>query len=247
MMDKKFIYSGPSWAFQSFDTPQGHEPNTTNLLKEWGLENIAVNISNRSSNANAEYSKFTGQTQVFTPEINGTFDLSLPIIYVMCEPLSIFNATPNYLDKYFDSGINSVWDMRTRRDKYFMERLSKLDNRVAVIGAHADVSDVPDNVTIIDSSWQNFLRQEAGLDTGYNWGVEVLHTQLCLSNNIDMLKMSYRNRKNVELFVDKFWNQFDIWKQLEKKKLFCDVHPNKRGNKLYAKHTLNNVQEFLGL
>ena len=165
----------------------------------------------------------------------------------MCEPLSIFNDTPNYLDKYFDSGINSVWDMRTRRDKNFMETLSKLDNRVAVIGAHSDVSDVPDNVTVIDSSWQNFLRQESDLDTGYNWGVDALHTQLSLSNNLDMLDKTYKNRKTVEFFVDKFWNQFDIWRQLEKKKLFCNVHPNKRGNKLYAKHTLNNVQEFLGL
>ena len=233
MTDKKFIYSGPSWAFQSFDTPEGDEPNTTNLLKEWGLGDIAINISKGGGNSIEQYERFK--------------DLNLPVIYVMCEPLSIFNATPNYLDKYFDGGINSVWDMRTRRNKNFMERLSQLNNRVAVIGAHADVSDVPDNVTVIDSSWQNFLRQESGLDTGYNWGVDALHTQLSLSNNIDMLKMPYRNRKNVELFVDKIWNQFDIWKKLEKNKLFCDVHPNKLGNELYAKHTLDNVQEFLGL
>ena len=231
--NKKFVYSGPSWAQQSYNTPEGNEPNTTNLLKEWGLEDIAINISKGGSNSREQYERFKS--------------LNLPVIYVMCEPLSIFNDTPNYLDKYFDSGINSVWDMRTRRDKNFMETLSKLDNRVAVIGAHSDVSDVPDNVTVIDSSWQNFLRQESDLDTGYNWGVEVLHSQLSRSNNMDMLNKTYKNRKTVEFFVDKFWNQFDIWRQLEKKKLFCNVHPNKRGNKLYAKHTLNNVQEFLGL
>jgi hypothetical protein len=231
--DKKFVYSGPSWAAQSYNTPSGNEPNTTNLLKEWGLGDIAINISKGGSNHMEQYEGFK--------------DLNLPVIYVMCEPLSIFNDTPNYLDKYFDSGINSVWDMRTRRDKVFMESLSKLDNRVAVIGAHSDVSDIPDNVTVIDSSWQNFLRQESDLDTGYNWGVEVLHTQLRLSNNLDMLKMTYKNRKTVELFVDKVWNQFDIWKQLEQKRLFCDCHPTKLGNELYAKHTINNVQEFLGL
>jgi len=247
MIDKKFIYSGPSWAHQSFDTPQGLEPNKTSLLKQWGLENIAVNISQRGSNANAEYSKFTGQTQVFRPEINGTFDLSLPIIYVMCEPLGIFNDNPSYLNEYIDNS-RALWDMRYLKNKQFMRKLSRLNNRVAVIGAHADVSDVPDNVTIIDSSWQNFLRQEAGLDTGYNWGSEVLHRHMtdndCLE---DMLTGSYKNKESVEFIVDKIWNQFDIWKKLEKNKLFCDVHPNKLGNELYAKHTLDNVQEFLGL
>lgn len=231
--NKKFIYSGPSWAYQSFNTPQGKEPNTTNLLREWGLEDIAINVSDCGSNCQEQYERFK--------------DLHLPIIYVSCEPLSVFNNNPNYLDLYFDSGISSVWDMRMRRDKVFMERLSKLSNPVAIIGAHSDFSYIPDNITVIDSSWQNFLRQEADLDTGYNWGVEVLHTHLVRSHNLDMLQMAYKNRKTVELFVDKFWNQFNIWKKLEQKSLFCDCHPNKRGNKLYAKHTINNVQEFLGL
>jgi hypothetical protein len=137
--------------------------------------------------------------------------------------------------------------MRKRRDKLFMDRLSKLNNPVAVIGGHSDFYYVPDNVTVIDSSWQNFLRQESNLDTGYNWGVDAFHTQLRLSKNDHMLDIKKNNRESVELFVDKIWNQFDIWKKLEKNKLFCNVHPNKRGNKIYAKHTLGNVREFLGL
>ncbi len=233
MLDKKFIYAGPSWAAQSFNTHNGQEGNTTSLLKEWGLENIAINVSKSGSNCREQYERFK--------------DLNLPIIYVSCEPLSIFNHNPNYLDMYSDSGIDSVWDMRKRRDKDFMDMLSKLNNPVAVIGGHSDFYYVPDNVTVIDSSWQNFLRQESNLDTGYNWGVEVLHTQLRLSNNVNMLDIKKNNRESVELFVDKIWNQFDIWKKLEKNKLFCYVHPNKRGNKIYAKHTLGNVREFLGL
>lgn len=235
MLDKKFIYSGPSWAAQSYNTPQGDEDNTTSLLKEWGLGKIAINVSQRSSNCLEQYERFK--------------DLNLPIIYVSCEPLSVFNHNPNYLDLYSDSGIDSVWSMRARRDKQFMDRLSILSksNPVAVIGAHSDFSYVPDNITVIDSSWQNFLRQESDLDTGYNWGAEVLHTQLRLSNNENMLDIKKNNRESVELFVDKIWNQFEIWKKLEKNKLFCCVHPNKRGNEIYAKHTLGNVREFLGL
>ena len=231
--DKKFVYSGPSWAYQSFNTPEGKESNTNNLLKEWGLEDIAINISTPGSNPKDQYNLFK--------------DLNLPIIYVSCEPLSIFNRTPNYLDMYSDSGIDSVWDMRMRRDRVFMESLSKLSNPVAVIGGHSDFSYVPDNVTVIDSSWQNFLRQESDLDTGYNWGVDAFHTQLRLSKNEHMLDISNNNRESVELFVYKMWKQFDIWKKLEKNKLFCSVHPTRRGNRLYAKHTINNVQEFLGL
>ena len=234
--DKKFVYSGPSWAFQSFDTPNGLEKNTTSLLKEWGLEDIAINVSQRGSNSTAQYEKFK--------------DLNLPIIYVSCEPLSIFNDTPNYLNKYSDIGLDRVWDMRSRRDKLFMESVSQINNPVAVIGAHSDFSYVPDNLTVIDSSWQNFLRQESDLDTGYNWGVEVLHTHLNLSNNLDMLgpkRHLLRPDSMSEIFADKLWNQFDIWKKLEKNNLFCECHPNKIGNELYAKYTLDNVQEFLGL
>jgi len=229
--DKKFIYSGPSWALQSFDTPQGREPNTTSLVQEWGLAHIAHNVSARGSDFDRQFGHFV--------------NTDLPIVYVMCEPLAVHNRSSSqkyhkFLDTYKKSW-QDVWQHREELYQEQMHKLASLPNRVAVIGAHSDVSTVPDGITVIDPSWQNYLRQLAGLDTGYNWGVEILHRQMFGSNrHIDL------HPKASRFIVDLIYDQFEVWKALEKHNLFCDVHPNRRATELYAQHTLNGVLEFIG-
>jgi len=228
----KFVYSGPSWAAQSFDTLDGNETNTTNLLELWGLQDIAINTSERGSNFNIQYDKFV--------------DSNLPVIYVSCETLAVFDSDTRYTKSYTDDWYK-LWDMRSEVNKANMDKLSKLDNPVAVIGAHTDVSDVPDNVTIIDSSWQNFLRQEAGLDAGYNWGCEILHRHMMLGNFIDFYKNNLLLSKSSKFIIDRIQTQFVIWEKLQQHNLFFGAHPNTRGNELYAKHTKDKVLNFLGL
>ena len=231
--NKKFIYSGPSWAAQSFNTPDGNEGNTVSLLRQWGLEEVAINVSYRGSNFNSQYDR-----------IKNT-ELDLPVIYISCEPIAIYNTNPDeYINSYIDNW-EAFWDMRTEINKRNMDRLSKLNNPVAIIGAHTDISDVPDNITIIDSSWQNFLRKEAGLDTGYNWGAEVLHTHMRTAKN-NILNL-LNEKKGSDFIVSKIHDQFEIWKKLEGQGLFCYCHPNRYANKLYARYTSSNVFNFLGL
>ena len=229
--DKKFIYSGPSWALQSFDTSQGREPNPTSILQEWGLAHIADNVSGRGSNFVRQFRHFT--------------DTDLPIVYVMCEPLAAHDNNTKRFNKYYhkyNGKWQELWQHRQELNQQQMHQLAQLPNRVAVIGAHSDVSDVPDEITVIDPSWQNYLRQLAGLDTGYNWGVEVLHRQMFGSNrHIDL------HPKASRFIVDLIHDQFEVWKALEKHNLFCDVHPNRRANELYAQHTLDSVLEFIGV
>lgn len=231
--NKKFIYSGPSWAYQSFNTPNGYEDNTVSLLRQWGLEEVAINVSNRGSNFNSQYDR-----------IKNT-ELDLPVIYISCETISIYNTNPDeYINSYIDNW-EAFWDMRTEINKRNMDRLSKLNNPVAIIGAHTDISDVPDNITIIDSSWQNFIRKEAGLDTGYNCGAEVLHTHMRTAKN-NILNL-LNEKKGSDFIVNKIHDQFKIWKKLEEQGLFCYCHPNRYANKLYARYTRSNVFNFLGL
>ena len=45
--------------------------------------------------------------------------------------------------------------------------------------------------------------------------------------------------------TDSIWDMFFFWKQLEKQDLFSDVHPNLRGNKLFAEYTKPMVLKFL--
>ena len=237
--DKKFIYSGPSWALQSFDTSQGREPNPTSLLQEWGLAHIADNVSGRGSNFVRQFRHFT--------------DTDLPIVYVMCEPLVVYENNMKRFGKYqhkYNGKWQELWQHRRELNRQHMHQLAELPNRVAVIGAHSDVSDVPDSITVIDPSWQNYLRLEAGLDTGYNWGVEVLHRQMFGGELIYRFSKSDDRWINTfpkasRFIVDLIHDQFEVWKALEKHNLFCDVHPNRRANELYAQHTLNSVLEFV--
>ena len=226
--DKKFIYSGPSWALQSFDTPQGREPNTTSLVQEWGLAHIAHNVSARGSDFDRQFAHFV--------------NTDLPIVYVMCEPLAVHNRSSSqkyhkFLDAYKNSW-QDVWQHREELYQEQMHKLASLPNRVAVIGAHSDVSAVPDGITVIDPSWQNYLRQLAGLDTGYNWGVEILH------RHIQSTTGQWRNIRS-KVLVDRIYEQFQVWETLQEANLFCAVHPNRRATELYAQHTLDGVLEFI--
>lgn len=216
-MSKKFIYAGPSWAVLSYDTPQGDPDTATNLLELWELTEVAINISQRASHFDRQLTEIS------------KYDSSLPVVYVSCETLSVFNGK-----QYIVPGLD-VWRLRQDINLRNMQALAQLDNPVAVIGAHTDITDC--SVTVIDSSWQNFLCRTAGLPEQYNWGAEVLHRHL---HHTEFRVVD-------DEMIDCIHDQFAIWRELEKQKLMCWCHPTTLGNQLYAAHIEDTVKEFLNV
>ena len=83
MRDKKFIYAGPSWAQLAYDTQHQDLSTCTSLLREWKLEDVAINVSQRADNFDEQLEKIT------------RLNSDLPIVYVTCEPLQRFKEGPN--------------------------------------------------------------------------------------------------------------------------------------------------------
>jgi len=216
-MTKKFIYAGGSWAKLSYDTPQGDPDTATNLLELWGLTDVAINTSRRGSNFNEQLAYIS------------EYDSSLPVVYISCETLNILDG-----QQYIVPGVD-VWRLRQDINLRNMQALAQLDNPVAVIGAHTDITDC--GVTVIDSSWQNFLCRTAGLPEQYNLGADVLHRHL---HQIDFRVVN-------DEMIDCIHDQFAVWHELEKQKLMCWCHPTTLGNQLYAAHIEDKVKEFLNV
>jgi len=217
MIDKKFIYAGPSWAVLSYDIEQGDPSTCTSLLKEWKLEDVAINISTRGDN-------FGGQMKKLA-----SLNSDLPIVYISCEPLQQFKEGPySYIEEE-----SNIMNFRKNIHRENMLSLCQLPNQVAVIGAHTDITDSYN--VVIDRSWQNFLLRDAGLPERYNWGAEVLHNHWHISDN------KFKDKQ----MINEMSEQFDVWKKLVEAGLMCGVHPTTKGNKLYADYTYDKIKEFL--
>jgi hypothetical protein len=217
MTDKKFIYAGPSWAVMSFDIVQGDPSTCTSLLREWGLEDDAINVSQRGDN-------FDGQLEKIL-----SLNSDLPIVYISCEPLQRFKEGQySYIEEEHDM-------MYFRKDIHAknMKTLRQLPNRVAVIGAHADITD--SYTDVIDRSWQNFLFRQIGEPERYNWGADVLHRDWIISNN------EFKDKRMPFVMS----NQFTSWDKLIDAGLMCGTHVTTKGNKLYADYTYDKIKEFL--
>ena len=217
MRDKKFIYAGPSWARMSFDTRQGDLSTCTSLLREWKLEDVAINVSQRADNFDDQLEKIT------------RLNSDLPIVYVTCEPLQRFKEGPY---SYIKKEIN-IMDFRKSIHDENMHTLNQLPNRVAVIGAHADFTDSYN--VVIDRSWQNFLRKEINLPDMYNWGADVFH-RYWTENGHELKDKSMIRKMNI---------QFESWDRLIEAGLMCGTHSTRKGNELYADYTYDKIKEFI--
>lgn len=231
-----YIYTGPSWAFSSYDPPGiAH----TSLAKEWGLD--YVNLSKPGSSILDRIKA-----------IRSCNKSTLPIIFVYNEPLlDLTTITGLTLDNLIQ---RSDWtDVRNECNRYCLNEINNLKRPVLLIGAHSDITDCNyPNITIGHPSWQKFIAAEAGLtikdgninvmmDDGGNysfnlcWGAEIVHKFIHEFPNL---------RPSTEI-VNAVWDIFFFWQCLEKSNLFFEVHPNRRATKLYAKFLLPIVTKFL--
>lgn len=223
---EKFIYTGPSWGELSYEYMEDFDvwPNYTNLALEWNIP--CYNVARRANN--------NYQCIDSVQELNK----DLPVVWVMCEPLVAILHNVPLQHEYLQSKNHLAF-----RQDLLHDQLSAMNNigvPIGIIGAHSDIrhEDITNfgNLSIIHPSWQNFLAKQVGVESrDYNWGYEIAHV---------MFRVFPEVKPNDQLVMDMF-DGLDFWKQLEKEKVFCDVHPNKQGNIKFAELIKQSVADFI--
>jgi len=178
---EKFIYTGPSWAAQSYDPPSASEyRNPTNLAKEWQIP-----FFDASSPGTTVLNRITA--------VQNYHDIKLPIIWVYNEPVSDLQEITGITFEELIQQAN--WkDTWKKCNQYCLKAINDIGCPVLLIGGHSDIIDCNDykNITIGHSSWQKWLASQAGLkvdrniiyvkmddggDFSFNlcWGAEIIH------------------------------------------------------------------------
>lgn len=225
---EKFIYTGPSWGELSYEPMEGFDvyPNYTNLSLEWNLP--CYNVAKRANN---NY-QCIDSVQALNKD--------LPVVWVMCEPLVEILHNGPAQQEYLQSKNHLAF-----RQDLLHEQLTAMNNLglpIGIVGAHSDIRqqdiDSFSNLSIIHPSWQNFLADYSGVESrNYNWGYEIAHVMFRVFPDV---------KHDSQLIMD-MYDGLEFWQQLENKKMFCDVHPNKLGNIKFAEHTKQSVIDFINL
>jgi len=240
------LYLGPSWAVQSFETTHGlDDPVKTNLAQELELTNYTSLALYACSNL--DQLQLAQEFMQQNPEL-----APFRIVFVMANSLQ---------DGYKISGVSQVEFARaflTSEDpigitktleQQFYHRVNSVGVPVALIGAHTDVEcESFDNITVIHPSWQNFLGQQCGLNSFYGWPAEIGHRWLQ-----GIAIPEYGPPEHFELgtnpskvLVNEVHELLNIkWKIFEKNKLWTGVHPNIRGNQLFAQEIKQSVNNWI--
>jgi hypothetical protein len=224
---QKFIYTGPSWAELSYELLINFTiwPNYTNLALEWNL-----NCYNVAKRANSNYNCIDSVKAL---------NKDTPVVWLLCEPLiHIYYQTTYKIKDYL-----TAKDHLSYRQEELQQQLVAMNDLglpIGIIGSHSDIrqSDIAGfkNLSIIHPSWQNFLANEAGIQPNeYNWGYDVAHLMLFKNKNI---------QPSDQLIMDTY-DGLEFWHELQNKKVFFDVHPNKLGTIKFAKHIKQQVVDFI--
>jgi len=240
------LYLGSSWAVQSFETTTGvDDPVKINLAQELGLTDYTMLAGFSETNQN-QLDK-AQQFMQHNPEL-----APFRIVFVTANSLEDAYKTSSMSQVEFardflisEDPVNIVKDL----EQQFYSQLNSLGIPVALIGAHTDVEcESYENITVIHSSWQNFLGQQCGLKSFYGWPADVAHRWLQGIVIPDRgppehFELGTRPSKSV---VDEIHKLFTInWKILEKNKLFKGPHPTILGNQLFAQEIKQSVNNWI--
>ncbi len=217
---KRIAYTGPSWAVRSFDEPVERDRHGgTNLAKELGLD--VVNLS--------QFGASNFQCYDIIKNYPEKFDA---VLWVYCEPF--VDVELEKLATVLSS--ENFWDFRNTLNNNMLEKINNLGCPVGLIGGHSDITDCNfDNISVIHQSWQKFLANRASVELNHGWGAERAHLAIIRNDNIKPSKTA------VELISD----TLKSWAQLEMYGVFRWVHPNTKGNQLFAKEIENSVKCFI--
>jgi len=227
------LYLGPSWAVQSFETPMGQDLERTNLAEQLDLKNFSNLAACGENNFQQLYmaKTFMAENRRLGP---------FRAVFVTAQSLNyghiLYQTTKDEFVKYFLTHHDVVSVVKDVETKFYKE-LADLNIPVALIGAHTDV--IPGHwgnlITVIHHSWQNFLAKQSGLRDFFGWPADVAQGWLSTETHI---KPSVSAVSEISLILD-------IWDKLELHRLFCGVHPNIQGNKLFAKAISELVNQWL--
>ena len=229
----KFAYSGPSWAASSYPI----DTKCTNLAKEWNLSYI-------------DYSKPGSTVLDCVAKLEAGPDL--PIVWIYHEPLGcLFEATGLSREQLMQrTDWKDIWE---ECNQFCLDKIASLNRPVLLIGGHSDIINCDhSNIIVGDPSWQKFLAHRAGMTIEDNniyvkmddggdftlnrcWGAELIHRFMHEHPNIT---------PTIEI-TNSVWDIFFFWKELEKLGLFYEVHPNRRGNELFAEFLKPTLVKFL--
>ena len=247
----KFIYIGPSWAAQNYESPESGIPEgCTNLAKEWGIPCV-----NRSR---------PGKRVLACIQDIKNLSNDLPVVWIYGEPSFDLEYICNVTQEEFV--IRDDWKMlRQQCNQVCLDEIANLNRPILLIGAHSDITDCAyDNITVGHPSYQKFLAKQAGLladdntvkfkNTHYAsyisklvnltdtvtinecWGVDIVHKTVYHGNNHALY-----NKDLVNCTAD----ILNFWQLLENQGLFYQTHPTKKGVEMFAKETKDVVLKFL--
>ena len=221
------IYIGPSWAARSFDTYDDTDTEITNIAKELKLEVIDL--------ATPAHTNYRLLRKLQSHLINNPNHKNRPIIWFYSDPI---------LDAwwYEDCPMENIiqtkeWrNIRESVNVKILQELSELNHPIALIGSHSDVWNCNHpNIEVIHPSWQKFLADTCNIRLNLGWSADVAHRIIVGNPHI---------RPDYDI-VDAVSDTFGSWHKLEMYNLFQNVHPNIRGNKLFAQEIKHNLFSWL--
>ena len=231
---QKFICAGPSWAVTSYPDDA---LDSTNVANEWSLEHVSVAVKADS---------VLGQLRAIE-----NLNTKLPVVFFYCEPLLDLKEIAGVTLKDFVQSENweEIWH---QCNSYCLNAIDQIENPVALIGAHSDITSSNTSSFILDDSWQKWLASQAGMDVengiinvnpadGGNyklsrcWGAEIVHRFLHTTPDLEPHPT----------LLDAIWDMYFFWEELQKRNWFFEVHPNYLANVEFAKYTKDKVKDFL--
>jgi hypothetical protein len=244
------LYCGPSWAVQSFETPTGDNDTVkTNLAQELELTDYTSLAQYACSNLEQlqRAQNFISQHPELAP---------FRIIFVTANTLqdgykTLGVSRVDFAKSFLISNDPAVIVKSLEQD--FYQQLNALDVPVALIGAHTDVTcESHDNITVIHPSWQNFLAQQCdelhfSQKRFYGWPAEIANLWLQGAYIPERgppakFDLGANPSHEVVFFIDRTLSH---WTTMEKNNLFRGVHPNIRGNQLFAQEIKQSVNNWL--
>ncbi|MDA9373843.1 hypothetical protein N9R43_00455 [bacterium] len=231
-MNPQYIYSGNSWAVRSFETTDGTETDFTNLALEWQIPYLDMAVKSQNN-----------QQAIDRLERLQPHKINIPIIFVVSEPLMDVETTVLNTKKQGKEFLltNSIHDFRNTLLQISLNQLNQLGVPVGLIGGHSDIMPEQitgyENISIIDSQWQQFLSDRSTNKIINGWGADIAKR---IERNPHLINITPTTH-----LVDTISKQFVAWKEIEHHNLFTYCHPSRLGNELYAAHIKDKVIRFI--
>jgi hypothetical protein len=239
------LYVGASWAVQSFESISGvDDPVKTDLSRELGLVNYTFLAEYAKSNL--DQLKCAQEFMAQNPEL-----APFRIVFVTGNSLDdghkIAGTTQTEFAKYFLTSNDPIGIVKNL-EQHFNQQVNALGVPVALIGAGTDVTcESHENITVIHSSWQNFLGQRCGLNSFYGWPINVGRTWLKGSVIPDYGPMVPINLETApSAAVLRETHKIKIfWKTMQQHKLLFGGHPTILSNQLFAQEIQHSINSWL--